>query len=154
MTGRYWTIAEAAEAIAARRLSPVELVDDCVARISEEEPHIRSFALLLADEARRQAKEAEREIVRRARDARDAVNAAVAAANRLVALDAKKARELVEDETGSTWCAACGDPIPPGQNRRGRCDACRKYAADHEGQDPPAEVLEARRAIRERQGAA
>lgn len=64
MTGRYWTIAEAAEAIAARRLSPVELVDDCVARISEEEPHIRSFALLLADEARRQAREAEREIVR------------------------------------------------------------------------------------------
>ncbi|MFT4183379.1 MAG: amidase [Rhizobium sp.] len=58
------TIAEAAEAIAASRLSPVELVEDCLARVEAMDAHLHSFILLLADQARAEARVAEAQIAR------------------------------------------------------------------------------------------
>lgn len=56
------TLAEAAEAIAARRLSPVELVESTLARIDAVEPRVTAFATVTADLARSQAARAEAEI--------------------------------------------------------------------------------------------
>jgi len=58
------TRAEAAALFAARRLSPVELLEDCLARIAAVEPRLNAVIALLAGPARAGAKAAETEIAR------------------------------------------------------------------------------------------
>ncbi|MFM8988748.1 MAG: amidase family protein, partial [Alphaproteobacteria bacterium] len=58
------TIAQAAPEIRAGRLSPVALVELCLARIARHDGHLRSFLLVAADEARAAARQAEAEIAR------------------------------------------------------------------------------------------
>jgi aspartyl-tRNA(Asn)/glutamyl-tRNA(Gln) amidotransferase subunit A len=60
----YLGIAEAAELIRQRSLSPVELTDAILARIEAVEPQVHAFATILADHARQDAKAAEAEIQR------------------------------------------------------------------------------------------
>ncbi|MGK4585851.1 amidase [Kitasatospora sp. HPMI-4] len=55
------SLAAAAEAIGARRLSPVELVDSVLDRIEQVEPHLEAYVTVTAERARRAAREAERE---------------------------------------------------------------------------------------------
>jgi aspartyl-tRNA(Asn)/glutamyl-tRNA(Gln) amidotransferase subunit A len=55
-------LAEAAGLIAARRLSPVELLADCLARIEALEPRLNTVIRLVADEAIAAARAAEAEI--------------------------------------------------------------------------------------------
>ncbi|MFJ3211734.1 amidase [Streptomyces flaveolus] len=55
------TLTAAAEAIRARRLSPVELVDSVLDRAREVQPLFGAYVTLTADRARRSAREAERE---------------------------------------------------------------------------------------------
>ncbi|MFE7313505.1 amidase [Streptomyces sp. NPDC057555] len=57
------SLAAAADAIRARRLSPVELVDSVLDRIEEVEPHLRAYVSVTAERARRSARSAEREVV-------------------------------------------------------------------------------------------
>jgi len=57
------SIAEAAAAIAAKRLSPVELTEACLARVARCEPQVNAFILLDAEGARAQAKAAEARIM-------------------------------------------------------------------------------------------
>jgi aspartyl-tRNA(Asn)/glutamyl-tRNA(Gln) amidotransferase subunit A len=57
-----WTLEAAAEAIRARRLSPLSLTESCLARIEALEPSLNAFVTVTADLAREQAREAEREI--------------------------------------------------------------------------------------------
>ncbi|PHM65151.1 amidase [Xenorhabdus stockiae] len=59
------TISQASQAIAAQTLSPVELVDAALANIKIAEPEINAFVSVWAEEAREQAKQAEREISQR-----------------------------------------------------------------------------------------
>jgi aspartyl-tRNA(Asn)/glutamyl-tRNA(Gln) amidotransferase subunit A len=61
----YLTIAEAAELIRTRRLSPVELVDACLSRIEAHDKGIQAWITVFPDEARTQAKAAAEEIARR-----------------------------------------------------------------------------------------
>ncbi len=56
------TIAAAAERIAARRLSPVELTDALLDRIERVDPQVRAYVHVDAEGARRRAREAEAEI--------------------------------------------------------------------------------------------
>ncbi|KIF02025.1 amidase [Streptomyces sp. RSD-27] len=56
------SIAAAAEAIRARELSPVELVDSVLDRIEQVEPHLQAYVSVGAGEARRAAREAEQEV--------------------------------------------------------------------------------------------
>jgi len=56
------TIEAAAEAIRAREISPVSLVESCLARIETLEPRLNAFITVTADLAREQARQAEREI--------------------------------------------------------------------------------------------
>src|SRR5256885_4468191 len=56
------TIEAAAEAIRAREVSPVSLVESCLARIEALEPRLNAFITVTADLAREQARQAEREI--------------------------------------------------------------------------------------------
>ncbi len=58
----YLTIAEASALIASGELSPVELVDACLARITRFEPSIQAWITVLADEARTEAQAAADEI--------------------------------------------------------------------------------------------
>jgi len=58
------TLAEAAALIAARRLSPVELLEDCLARIAAVEPRLNAIIALLAEPARAAARDAEAEIAK------------------------------------------------------------------------------------------
>ncbi|WP_405421175.1 amidase [Streptomyces erythrochromogenes] len=58
------TVAEAAEAIRTRRLSPVELVDSVLDRIEVVEPGLGAYASVTADRARDAARRAEDEIAR------------------------------------------------------------------------------------------
>lgn len=53
------TIAEAARLIAARQLSPVDLVEHCLSRIATLDDDLHSFIVVTADQARRDAKAAE-----------------------------------------------------------------------------------------------
>ena len=55
-------IHEASALIKARQLSPVELVEACLARIETLDPKLNAFITVLAEEARRSAKDAETEI--------------------------------------------------------------------------------------------
>lgn len=61
----YLTIAEAAELIRTRRLSPVELVDACLNRIERHDKVVQAWVTVLPDEARAEAKAAANEIARR-----------------------------------------------------------------------------------------
>jgi aspartyl-tRNA(Asn)/glutamyl-tRNA(Gln) amidotransferase subunit A len=56
------SVAEAADLIARRRLSPVELTEACLARIEALNPQLDAFVTLTAERARAQAREAESEI--------------------------------------------------------------------------------------------
>lgn len=58
------TIAEAARRIAARELSPVELVTDCLQRAERLNPTLHAFIRLTGDEAMAQARAAETRIMR------------------------------------------------------------------------------------------
>jgi aspartyl-tRNA(Asn)/glutamyl-tRNA(Gln) amidotransferase subunit A len=58
------TIAEAARAIAARSLSPVELMRDCIGRIERFEPTLHAFVVLDAERAMEAARDAEARILR------------------------------------------------------------------------------------------
>ena len=62
MSAHALTLAEASGLIAARRLSPVELLQDCFARIAAVEPRLNAFIRQLPTEAMAQAKAAEAEI--------------------------------------------------------------------------------------------
>ncbi len=61
--GHFLTIAEAAELIAARRLSPVELVETCLTRIAALDDQLDSFVTVTAERARRDARKAEAEVM-------------------------------------------------------------------------------------------
>ncbi|MGW6979092.1 amidase [Streptomyces sp. NPDC054932] len=56
------TLAQAAEAVRTRRVSPVELVDSALERIAQVEPRLRAFTTVTADDARRAARRAETEL--------------------------------------------------------------------------------------------
>ncbi|KMO96861.1 amidase [Streptomyces roseus] len=58
------SLAAAADAIRARRLSPVELVDSVLDRIEEAEPHLGAYVTVTAEQARRAAAYAEQEAAR------------------------------------------------------------------------------------------
>lgn len=58
------TVADAAEAVRTRRLSPVELVDSVLDRVEQVEPRLRAFTTVTAGPARRAARQAEAEIAR------------------------------------------------------------------------------------------
>src|SRR3954454_5326406 len=62
MVPEYLTIAEAAQLIAAKGLSPVELLDSRLQRIERFDGRLNSFIRVLADEARATARTAEAEI--------------------------------------------------------------------------------------------
>ena len=63
-TELHWlTIADAARLIESRRLSPVELTDALLARIAALDPQLNAFLLPTPEQAREQAKAAEREIM-------------------------------------------------------------------------------------------
>ncbi len=56
------TVGELSALVHARRLSPVELTDACLARIGALDPRLHAFAMVTPELARRQARDAEREI--------------------------------------------------------------------------------------------
>lgn len=58
------TLAEASALIAARRLSPLELLEDCLARIAATQPRLHAVVRLLAEDAREAARAAGEEIAR------------------------------------------------------------------------------------------
>jgi len=58
----YLTIAETAELIRTRKLSPVELTDALLARITQYQPQLSAFITITADLARQRAKQAEQDI--------------------------------------------------------------------------------------------
>jgi aspartyl-tRNA(Asn)/glutamyl-tRNA(Gln) amidotransferase subunit A len=62
MVPEYLTIAEAARLIAAKELSPVELLDSRLQRIEQLDDRLNSFIRVLADKARAAARTAEAEI--------------------------------------------------------------------------------------------
>ena len=64
MAAHTLSLAEAAALIAAKRLSPVELLTDCLARIAAVEPHLNAIIRLIAEEAMVDAKAAEAEIAK------------------------------------------------------------------------------------------
>ena len=57
-----WTIASLATAIAARRISPVEITQECLAQIERLDPKLRAFITVDADGALRAAKTLEHEL--------------------------------------------------------------------------------------------
>ena len=59
----FLTVVEAAELIAARRLSPVELIETCLARIAALDDQLDSFVTVTAERARRDARKAEAEVM-------------------------------------------------------------------------------------------
>ncbi|MFJ9950730.1 amidase [Kitasatospora sp. NPDC091207] len=58
------SLADAADAIRARRLSPVELVDSVLDRVEQVEPRLDAYVTVDAERARRAAREAERDAAR------------------------------------------------------------------------------------------
>src|SRR5690348_2568712 len=54
------TAAAARSALAAGRVTSATLVESCLARIAAQDGHLNSFVLVLADEARRAARAADR----------------------------------------------------------------------------------------------
>jgi aspartyl-tRNA(Asn)/glutamyl-tRNA(Gln) amidotransferase subunit A len=61
-TFHYRSIAELSQLLQARRVSPVEIIDACLARIDTLGQRLNTFATVLADQARESAREAEAEI--------------------------------------------------------------------------------------------
>jgi aspartyl-tRNA(Asn)/glutamyl-tRNA(Gln) amidotransferase subunit A len=61
--GREDTLLVAAARLRAKEVSPVELTEQALARIAERDPLLNAFQLVLADEARAMAREAEHEIL-------------------------------------------------------------------------------------------
>ena len=59
----FLTAVEAAELIAARRLSPVELIESYLARIAALDDQLSSFVTVTSDRARHDAQKAEAEIM-------------------------------------------------------------------------------------------
>jgi aspartyl-tRNA(Asn)/glutamyl-tRNA(Gln) amidotransferase subunit A len=59
MSAGYWTIAEASAALATGEVSPVELVENCLARIEAQDATLHSYVLTLPEAARAAAREAE-----------------------------------------------------------------------------------------------
>ncbi len=57
---------EQAALIRSRKVSPVEIVDALLARIDKVNPRLNAFVLINADQARREAKSAERAVGKRA----------------------------------------------------------------------------------------
>ena len=55
---------EFARKLRAREISAVEMTDECLRVIEAENPRLNAFILVMADEARRQAQEADRELAR------------------------------------------------------------------------------------------
>ena len=62
MTLHFLSVADAQQLIAARTLSPVDLVEAFLARIAEVDHLIHSYILVMADQARAAARQAEAEI--------------------------------------------------------------------------------------------
>ncbi|MGH9775166.1 MAG: amidase [Candidatus Acidiferrales bacterium] len=60
----FLTIEEAADLLRRKKISPVELVEDALARIARIEPRLNAFITVTAEQARRAARRAEREIMR------------------------------------------------------------------------------------------
>lgn len=60
----FLSIEQAGRLIRSRKISPVELLEAVLARIERLDPKINAFITMLADEARRGARQAEREILR------------------------------------------------------------------------------------------
>jgi aspartyl-tRNA(Asn)/glutamyl-tRNA(Gln) amidotransferase subunit A len=58
------TLTEAAALVKKRKVSPVELVDACLARVEALNPKLNAFITVCAESARAEAKSAEREIAR------------------------------------------------------------------------------------------
>jgi len=58
----YLTVAELADRIRTRRLSPVELTDSYLARIDRLDPKLNAFVTVMSEQARHEAKVAEQEI--------------------------------------------------------------------------------------------
>ena len=58
----YPSLAETAERVRRREVSPVELTEAALARIAERDPLLNAFQVVLADEARAMARQAEAEI--------------------------------------------------------------------------------------------
>jgi aspartyl-tRNA(Asn)/glutamyl-tRNA(Gln) amidotransferase subunit A len=56
------TVDEFARRRRANEISAVEVLDDCLRRIDRDNPRLNAFILVMADEARRQAHEADREL--------------------------------------------------------------------------------------------
>jgi aspartyl-tRNA(Asn)/glutamyl-tRNA(Gln) amidotransferase subunit A len=59
-----WTIHEAAEAIRNRKLSPVDLLNQCLARVDRFEERVRAWVFVARDEARAQAEALTKELER------------------------------------------------------------------------------------------
>ena len=55
----YMSVIDMAEAIKARRLSPVEIMDAILSRIERLNPKVNAYCTLVAESARKQAGEAE-----------------------------------------------------------------------------------------------
>jgi len=58
------TIAEASRQIASKKLSPVELLEGCLARVERLQPKLHAFITLTAERAREEARAAERAIMK------------------------------------------------------------------------------------------
>src|SRR5262245_27573578 len=56
------TIEDVARKLRARECSSAEVVDECLRRIDADNGRLNAFILVMADEARRQAREADREL--------------------------------------------------------------------------------------------
>lgn len=56
------TVSEFARRWRARKISSAEVTDACLARIGSDNPRLNAFILVLADDARRQAEQADREL--------------------------------------------------------------------------------------------
>ncbi len=57
------TLSEAAEKIRTRKLSPLELTRECLARIEQLDPTLNAFITVTAESALEQARQAEAEIM-------------------------------------------------------------------------------------------
>jgi aspartyl-tRNA(Asn)/glutamyl-tRNA(Gln) amidotransferase subunit A len=64
MSAHTLSLAEASRRIAAKTLSPSELLDDCLARIAEVEPRLNACIRLMADDARAAARALDNEAAR------------------------------------------------------------------------------------------
>src|SRR5206468_2261041 len=61
---RMWTIHQAAEQIRTRKLTPLDLLDQCLARVDQLESKVRAWVFVARDEAREQAEKLTKELDR------------------------------------------------------------------------------------------